>query len=63
MEPFGFAPPGFAVPFNDVGAIEEAIGAETAAVILEPIPATLGFPRPHRAIWRSQTQPASTALC
>jgi len=47
VEPFGFAPPGFIhVPFNDVGAIEEAIGAETAAVILEPIPATLGFPPP-----------------
>jgi putrescine aminotransferase len=47
VEPFGFAPPGFVhVPFNDVRAIEEAIDAETAAVVLEPIPATLGFPPP-----------------
>ena len=47
VEPFGFAPPGFEhVPFNDLEAMREAIDTETAAVILEAIPATLGFPRP-----------------
>ena len=31
------------VPFNDVPALENAIDDQTAAVILEPIPATLGI--------------------
>ena len=36
-----------AVPFNDLDALEEALsGDDTAAVILETIPATLGFPLP-----------------
>ncbi len=47
VEPFGYGPPGFAhVPFNDLEAMREAIDADTAAVLLEPIPATLGFPPP-----------------
>lgn len=47
VEPFGFVPPGFVhVPFNDIRAMRDAIDAETAAVILEAIPATLGFPPP-----------------
>ena len=44
---FGFEPPGFArVPFNDLEAISAEIDSQTAAVILEAIPATLGFPAP-----------------
>jgi acetylornithine/succinyldiaminopimelate/putrescine aminotransferase len=35
------------VPFNDAGAMEEALrGGDVAAVILETIPATYGFPMP-----------------
>ena len=44
---FGPNLPGFAqVPFNDVGAMEAAIDDETAAVLLEAVPATLGMPIP-----------------
>lgn len=47
-DPFGPNPPGFAqVPFNDLGAIDNAVDDTTAAVILEPIPATLGLPMPE----------------
>jgi acetylornithine/succinyldiaminopimelate/putrescine aminotransferase len=47
-ETFGFGPPGFAhVPFNDLEAMRTEIGGDTAAVILEAIPATLGFPAPE----------------
>ena len=47
LEPFGYGPPGFThVPFNDAGALREAVDEGTAAVILEAIPATLGFPPP-----------------
>ena len=47
FDPFGFAPAGFEhVPYNDLEAMRAAIGPETAAVIVESIPATLGFPRP-----------------
>jgi acetylornithine/succinyldiaminopimelate/putrescine aminotransferase len=42
--PFGPLPPGFTqVPFDDVSALEHAIGPDTAAVLLEPVPATLGM--------------------
>jgi acetylornithine/succinyldiaminopimelate/putrescine aminotransferase len=45
---FGPNLPGFTqVPFNDVGAMESAINDQTAAVILEAIPATLGMPIPE----------------
>jgi acetylornithine/succinyldiaminopimelate/putrescine aminotransferase len=41
--PFGPQAPGFVqVPFNDVRAFEAVADADTAAVILETIPATLG---------------------
>lgn len=44
-DPFGPNPPGFAqVPFDDVAALDAAIGDDTAAVLLEPVPATLGMP-------------------
>jgi acetylornithine/succinyldiaminopimelate/putrescine aminotransferase len=47
LEPFGFGPGGFVhVPFNDADAMRDALDDQTAAVILEPIPATLGFPSP-----------------
>ncbi len=47
FEPFGYPPAGFAhVPYNDADAIAAAIDSDTAAVILESIPATLGFPAP-----------------
>jgi putrescine aminotransferase len=46
-QPFGPPPPGFThVAYNDVDAMREAIGPDTAAVIIEAIPATLGFPIP-----------------
>ena len=44
-DPFGPMPPGFVqVPFGDVAAIADRINGDTAAVILETIPATLGMP-------------------
>ncbi|MEZ5383781.1 MAG: aminotransferase class III-fold pyridoxal phosphate-dependent enzyme [Microthrixaceae bacterium] len=46
-DPFGPNPPGFAqVPFGDLDAMAREVGDETAAIILEPIPATLGMPLP-----------------
>jgi acetylornithine/succinyldiaminopimelate/putrescine aminotransferase len=45
---FGPNLPGFVqVPFNDVEAMLSAVDEETAAVLLEPIPATLGMPMPE----------------
>lgn len=42
--PFEPLPPGFtSVPFGDAAALEESMGEDTAAVILETIPATLGI--------------------
>ena len=36
------------VPFNDLSAMEDALkGRDAAAVIMETIPATYGFPMPH----------------
>lgn len=46
-DPFGPNLPGFAqVPFGDLDAIDAAVTDETAAVVLETIPATLGMPLP-----------------
>jgi len=46
-DPFGPNLPGFdQITFDDIPALERAIGDDTAAVILEPIPATLGMPIP-----------------
>lgn len=43
-EPFRLALPGFVhVPHDDLGAMDAAIGDDTAAVILETVPATLGM--------------------
>jgi putrescine aminotransferase len=45
---FGPNLPSFAqVPFNDIEALRGAVDEGTAAVILESIPATLGFPLPE----------------
>lgn len=42
--PFGAQPPGFVqVPFGDLNALESAIDDDTAAVIFETIPATMGI--------------------
>jgi acetylornithine/succinyldiaminopimelate/putrescine aminotransferase len=45
--PFGPPAPGFVqVPFNDLAALEAALDDDTAAVILETVPATSGMPIP-----------------
>ncbi len=42
--PFGAQPPGFVqVPFGDLNALEKAIDDDTAAVMFETIPATMGI--------------------
>jgi acetylornithine/succinyldiaminopimelate/putrescine aminotransferase len=47
--PFGPTAPGFVqVPFNDIKALSQAVDDETAAVLLETIPATFGMPIPDR---------------
>jgi len=47
------------VPFNDLNAMEDALkGRDVAAVILETIPATYGFPMPHEGYL-----PAVKKLC
>jgi len=44
---FGHHLPGFThVPFDDLAAMDAAVGDDTAAVIVESIPATAGFPLP-----------------
>ena len=46
-DPFGKNLPGFVhVPFDDIEAMATAIDDDTAAVLLEPIPATMGMPVP-----------------
>jgi len=46
-EPFGISATGFEqVPFGDVAGLQSIIGEDTAAVILETIPATLGMVMP-----------------
>jgi len=46
-DPFGPNLPGFTqVPFDDADAMAAAVDPGTAAVILEPVPATLGMPIP-----------------
>lgn len=43
-KPFGPLAPGFyQVPFNDLNSLERAVDSETAAVIFETVPATLGI--------------------
>jgi len=46
-EPFGLSLPGFThVPWDDLGALDAAVGDDTAVVLLETVPATLGMPMP-----------------
>lgn len=46
-DPFGPNLPGFQqVPFDDLAAMEQVVDGDTAAVLLEPVPATLGMPIP-----------------
>jgi len=46
-DPFGPNLPGFRqVPFDDIDALAAAVDSDTAVVLLEPIPATLGMPIP-----------------
>jgi len=52
--PFGPSAPGFVqIPFGDCEAIENAADADTAAVILETVPATLGITIPAEDYLRS----------
>lgn len=45
--PFGPLAPGFRqVPFGDVDAVSNAVDSQTAAVLLETVPATYGMPIP-----------------
>ncbi|MGD8243701.1 MAG: aminotransferase class III-fold pyridoxal phosphate-dependent enzyme, partial [Anaerolineae bacterium] len=45
--PFGPPAPGFEqVPFNDIAALEEEMDDDTAALLLETVPATYGMPIP-----------------
>jgi acetylornithine/succinyldiaminopimelate/putrescine aminotransferase len=61
-EPFGFGPEGFThVPFNDAEAMWQETDSETAAIILEPIPATLGFPAPAPGYLREVADAARAA--
>jgi acetylornithine/succinyldiaminopimelate/putrescine aminotransferase len=47
--PFGPNLPGFIqIPFNDVSALEKQVDDDTAAVIFETVPATLGMPVPEK---------------
>jgi acetylornithine/succinyldiaminopimelate/putrescine aminotransferase len=53
-EPFGPMPPGFVqVPFGDIEAVAAWMDDDTAAVILETVPATLGMPiAPPEYFWQ-----------
>jgi acetylornithine/succinyldiaminopimelate/putrescine aminotransferase len=47
--PFGPPAPGFQqVPYDDVPALERALDGDTAAVLLETVPATYGMPIPDQ---------------
>ena len=52
-DPFGPNPEGFIqVPFNSKEALEQAVDANTAAVIFETVPATDGMPIPQKDYFR-----------
>jgi acetylornithine aminotransferase len=62
IEPFGLDPGDFAhVPFNDLDAMRAEIDGGTAAVVLETIPATLGFPAPEPGYLRAVAEAAREA--
>lgn len=61
-DPFGPNLPGFVqVPFDDVDALEQAVDSDTAAVLLEPVPATLGMPIASDGYFRSAAEIAGEA--
>lgn len=66
-DPFGPNLPGFLqVPFDDVDAMAAAVGDDTALVMVEPIPATLGMPLPgpgYLAALRSLCDERGALLC
>lgn len=63
-DPFGPNLPGFTqVPFGDLDALAAVVGDETAAVILEPIPATLGMPLPPPGYLREVSARCRDAGC
>jgi acetylornithine/succinyldiaminopimelate/putrescine aminotransferase len=63
-DPFGPNLPGFTqVPFGDLDAMAAEVGDETAAVILEPIPATLGMPLPPPGYLREVSARCRDAGC
>ena len=52
-KPFGPMPPGFSqVTFNDIPALERAMNNQTAAVLFETVPATLGIAVPDRGFFK-----------
>ncbi len=52
-KPFEPLAPGFVeVPFGDAEAVEKAVDSDTAAVLFETIPATLGMPTPPDDFYR-----------
>ncbi len=52
-KPFEPVAPGFvAVPFGDTAALEKAVDSDTAAVLFETIPATLGMPIPSEEFYK-----------
>ncbi len=58
-DPFGPNLPGFEqVPFDDLPALSAALDDDVAAVVLEPVPATLGMP-----ICAEDYLPAVASLC
>jgi acetylornithine/succinyldiaminopimelate/putrescine aminotransferase len=51
--PFGPPAPGFEqIPFNDVEALKKSVNDDTAAVLFETLPATLGMPVPAEDFYR-----------
>ena len=52
--PFAPLPPGFVqIPFGDLNALEKVLDDDTAAVLFETIPATMGIVIPHQDYFRS----------
>lgn len=66
-DPFGPTLAGFTqVPFDDLDAMAAAVGDDTALVLVEPIPATLGMPLPspgYLAGLRSLCDERGALLC
>ena len=51
------------VPFNDLTAMEDALkGRDVAAVIMETIPATYGFPMPKEGLSSRRSRSSASAM-